>query len=66
MKKTNLIITVLLFFGLMVSCHQEQNFSNENIGYLRLDLGVNTSAISRAEEAPYNPKRLAVQIVAAD
>lgn len=66
MKKTNLIIIVLLFFGLMVSCQQEQNFSNENIGYLRLDLGVNTSAISRTEEAPYNPKQLAVQIVAAD
>ena len=49
----------------MVSCQQEQDFSNENIGYLRLDLGVNTSAISRAE-TPYNPKQIAVQIIAKD
>ena len=65
MKKINFIFAVLLSFVLMVSCQQEQDFSNENIGYLRLDLGVNTSAISRAE-TPYNPKQIAVQIVAKD
>lgn len=65
MKKINSILVFLLSFVLMVSCQQEQDFSNENIGYLRLDLGVNTSAISRAE-TPYNPKQIAVQIIAKD
>lgn len=51
---------------LFSACQQEQNFSNENIGYLRLDLGVNTSAISRSEEVPYDPKQLAVQIITED
>ena len=65
MKKINSIFAILLSFVLMVSCQQEQDFSNENIGYLRLDLGVNTSAISRAE-TPYDPKQIAVQIIAKD
>lgn len=65
MKKINSIFAILLSFVLMVSCQQKQDFSNENIGYLRLDLGVNTSAISRAE-TPYNPKQIAVQIIAKD
>lgn len=50
---------------LLSACQQEQDFSNGNIGYLRLDLGVNTSATSRAE-TPYNPKQIAVQIIAKD
>ena len=65
MKKVNSILVILLSFVFMVSCQQEQDFSNGNIGYLRLDLGVNTSAISRAE-TPYNPKQIAVQIIAKD
>ena len=65
MKKVNSILVILLSFVFMVSCQQEQDFLNGNIGYLRLDLGVNTSAISRAE-TPYNPKQIAVQIIAKD
>lgn len=62
-KYIYLLCSLLMLFS---ACQQEQNFSNENIGYLRLDLGVNTSAVSRTEDVPYNPKQLAVQIVAED
>lgn len=62
-KYIYLLCSLLMLFS---ACQQEQNFSNENIGYLRLDLGVNTSAISRSEEVPYDPKQLAVQIIAED
>lgn len=63
MKKYLYLLCSLVM--LLSACQQEQNFSNENVGYLRLDLGVNTSAVSRAD-APYNPKQIAVQIVTAD
>ncbi|WP_418942158.1 DUF4493 domain-containing protein [Phocaeicola coprophilus] len=62
-KYIYLLCSLLMLFS---ACQQEQNFSNENIGYLRLDLGVNTSAISRSEEVPYDPKQLAVQIITED
>lgn len=62
-KYMYLLCSLLMLFS---ACQQEQNFSNENIGYLRLDLGVNTSAISRSEEVPYDPKQLAVQIITED
>lgn len=64
MKKYLYLLCSLVM--LLCACQQEQDFSKENIGYLRLDLGVNTSAISRADEAAYNPKQIAVQIVAED
>lgn len=63
MKKYLYLLCSLVI--LLSACQQEQDFSNGNIGYLRLDLGVNTSAISRAE-TPYNPKQIAVQIIAKD
>lgn len=63
MKKYLYLLCSLVI--LLSACQQEQDFSNGNIGYLRLDLGVNTSAISRAE-IPYNPKQIAVQIIAKD
>lgn len=63
MKKYLYLLCSLVM--LLSACQQEQDFSNGNIGYLRLDLGVNTSAISRAE-TPYNPKQIAVQIIAKD
>lgn len=62
-KYIYLLCSLLMLFS---ACQQEQNFSNENIGYLRLDLGVNTSAISRSEEVPYDPKQLAVRIITED
>ncbi len=62
MKKNwfTLIICCLAFA--LSACQSEEELAGTTVGYLRLGLDVNTSAITRAEAA-YNPKQLAVQIV---
>lgn len=51
---------------MLSACQNEDELSNSNVGYLRLNLGVNTSVTTRADEAPYNPEQIGIQIVSAD
>ena len=51
---------------MLSACQKEDELSNSNVGYLRLNLGVNTSVTTRADEAPYNPEQIGIQIVSAD
>ncbi|MBM6805332.1 PCMD domain-containing protein [Bacteroides caecicola] len=67
MKKiVSIICSMFAFVLLMASCQNEDELSNSNVGYLRLNLGVNTSVTTRADEAPYNPEQIGIQIVSAD
>lgn len=67
MKKiVSIICSMFAFVLLMASCQNEDELSNSNVGYLRLNLGVNTSVTTRANEAPYNPEQIGIQIVSAD
>ena len=51
---------------MLSACQNEDELSNSNVGYLRLNLGVNTSVTTRADEAPYNPEQIGIQIVSND
>ena len=51
---------------MLSACQNEDELSNSNVGYLRLNLGVSTSVTTRADEAPYNPEQIGIQIVSAD
>lgn len=67
MKKiVSIICSMFAFVLLMASCQNEDELSNSNVGYLRLNLGVNTSVTTRADEAPYNPEQIAIQIISAE
>lgn len=63
MKKIISACSFFLCILLMASCQNEDELSSGNVGYLRLDLGVNTAVNTRAGEEVYNPKQIAVQIV---
>lgn len=63
MKNIYSIFTVFFLIGLMVSCQNEEDLANSNVGYLRLQMGVNASVSARAGEEIYNPKQIAVQII---
>lgn len=64
-KKITSITFFLLSILWMVSCQQDDNLSSSNVGYLRLQLGVNESTLTKAD-IPYNPEQMAVQIVNAE
>ena len=63
-KITSLCTLCLMGILLLFSC-QNDDLSSDNIGYLRLQMGVNESTNTKAEEV-YNPKQMAVQILRAD
>lgn len=50
---------------LSISCQENDSLSGSNVGYLRLQLGVNESTLTKAD-IPYNPEQMAVQIVNAE
>ena len=52
------LLCVTLFF----SCQEKQELTEENVGYLRLQIGANTALGTKAEEV-YNPKQLTVKIL---
>ena len=57
-------IYFLILLCLLAAC-QNDDLSSDNIGYLRLQMGVNESTHTKAEEV-YNPEQMAVQIIRAD
>ena len=63
MKKNWYTLIICCLLVAFSSCQNEEELGNSAMGYLRLGLEVNTTSISRAEAAAYNPKQLAVQIV---
>lgn len=60
MKKTYLILAILLAALIMTSCQQED--MDGNIGYLRVEVGTNSYVSTRIADE-YNPKQIALQIV---
>lgn len=63
MKQLYNILTLLCAF-LLVACQAEDDLSMRNTGYLSLKIAANNSTATKAaEEVPYNPKQLAVQIL---
>lgn len=62
--KTIYNILSLLCALLLVACQAEDDLSTKNTGYLSLKVAANNSTTTKAaEEEPYNPKQLAVQIL---
>ena len=66
MKNIYSIFTFFFLIGFMASCQNEEELANSNVGYLRLQMGVNASVSARAGEEIYNPKQIAVQILSED
>ena len=44
-------------------CQEDEDLSLNNVGYLRLEVGTDNSTLTKAEEAEYNPKQIAVKII---
>ena len=63
-KITSLYTLCLMSVLLLFSC-QNDNLGSDNIGYLRLQMGVNESTHTKAEGV-YNPEQMAVQIIRTD
>ena len=61
MKIVNHILYILLAIFL-AACQTDDNAYN-NVGYLRLNIGTNNSANTKAAPENYKPKQIAVQIV---
>lgn len=61
MKIVNYILYILLAIFL-AACQTDDNAYN-NVGYLRLNIGTNNSANTKAAPENYKPKQIAVQIV---
>lgn len=62
MKK---IYTVIACLGLLAfpGCQEDEELSLNNVGYLRLEVGTDNTTLTKAEEAEYNPKQIAVKII---
>lgn len=58
------IYNLLLLFGIIsiISCQSNEDIFN-NMGYLRLSVGTNSSANTKTVPKDYEPKQIAVQIV---
>ena len=63
-KITSLYTLCLMSVLLLFSC-QNDDLGSDNIGYLRLQMGVNESTHTKAEGV-YNPEQMAVQIIRTD
>lgn len=66
MKKNWYTLIICCLVAMLSACQNEDDLSNSNVGYLRLNLGVNTAANTRADEAPYNPEQIAIRIISAE
>lgn len=63
MKQLYNIISLLCAF-LLVACQAEDDLTTKSTGYLSLKIVANNSTTTKAaDEEPYNPKQLAVQIL---
>lgn len=65
MKHISHIIYCLISLFFLNACQTEDDPANANVGYLRLDIGANTTSNTKAgeEEEIYNAKRLWVKIL---
>lgn len=64
MKKNWYSFIICCLVAMLSACQNEDEFSNSNVGYLRLTMGVDMSVNTRADgEEVYDPKQIAVQIV---
>lgn len=64
MKKNWYSFIICCLVAVLSACQNEDEFSNSNVGYLRLTMGVDMSVNTRADgEEVYDPKQIAVQIV---
>lgn len=62
MKK---IYAIMACLGLLAfpGCQEDEDLSLNNVGYLRLEVGTDNTTLTKAEEAEYNPKQIAVKII---
>ena len=65
MNKITSLYTLCLMSVLLLFACQNDDLDSDNIGYLRLQMGVNESTHTKAEEV-YNPEQMAVQIIRTD
>lgn len=63
MKKNWYTLIICCLVAALSACQNEEELLNSNVGYLRLQMGVNASVSTRAGEEIYNPKQIAVQII---
>lgn len=63
MKKNWYTLIICCLVAALSACQNEDELSSSNVGYLRLQMGVNASVSARAGEEIYNPKQIAVQIL---
>lgn len=62
MKQTLYTLMACCLLVWMAACQSEEEFTGSDTGYLRLQLGINTYAETRA----YNPEQIGVQILSED
>lgn len=64
MKQLYNIVLLLLCALFLVTCQSEDDLTTKSTGYLSLKIAANNSTTTKAaDEEPYNPKQLAVQIL---